>query len=399
MQPKPLDARQQPRLPEQHYLDNRIYTDAGIFAAEQREIFGRCWRFVLHASELPRRGSYRLVDVGGHELIVVRGDDDVIRAFMNACPHRGAQILRRRAGCLEHARMTCFYHHWSYSTRGQCLVIPEPAAYGEAVRREDVHLHEAHVAEVHGLVFVSLEAEPPPLETFLGAPMLDTVQTPFGTADLEVFHFHRTELKANWKLFVETNCEGYHELLHVLNRTTGVADKTYRQRSWQCRPGGHAVFEQASYNYERLQFEQRETNTLPGMQPNGHIVVDIFPDLMLNCRSTVVRIDSLIPVSPERTILECRGLAPRADTAAERALRLRHHNQVWGPTGTNLPEDIWAVEAQMGNILAGSSRYSVVAREEAGSMDDEPLRHFYAEWGRRIGRAAHDIDAAAGIAG
>ncbi len=390
----PIDGQQRPALPETHFIDNRIYLDEEIFAAEQATILGQCWRFVLHETELPNNGDFRLVNVGGREVVILRGEDGDIRGFLNTCAHRGARLLRQSAGHLEHPRMTCFYHHWSYDTHGRCVAIPESAAYdNQGVERESVSLSKVRIATMCGLVFACLDAEAPALADYLGPEMTAHIESPFGAADLEVFHFHRSEIAANWKLFVETNCEGYHEFLHVLNRTTGIAQDKYRERRWHCYTGGHAALEEATIGYERLDFETRESSSLPGMHPNGHVVVDVFPDLMLNCRSTVVRIDSLIPISPERTVLECRGLGSKVDTDEIRDMRIRHHNQVWGPTGTNLAEDVWAVEAQMANMRSGTSRYSIIAREEQGSMDDEPMRHFYAHWAARTGRKAHDLAA------
>ena len=129
-----------------------------------------------------------------------------------------------------------------------------------------------------------------------------------GIADLEVFHLHRTEIRANWKLFVETNYEGYHELLHLLNRTTAVAQQEYQERQWTHHQRGHVSFDHARISYGNLNYEQRDADMMPGMKPNGHVVINLFPDMLLNCRSTVVHIDSLMPLSPTRTLLECRGL-------------------------------------------------------------------------------------------
>ena len=113
--------------------------------------------------------------------------------------------------------------------------------------------------------------------------------------------------------------------------------------------------------------------------------------MMLNCRSTVVRLDSLIPISPDRTLLECRGLGVAGDSKTIRDMRIRHHNQVWGPTGINLAEDLWAVQTQMQNMKNGSGKYSVIAREEEGPMSDVSLRNFYAEWSRLTDYQAHDL--------
>ena len=389
--PAELDSRTRPQLPSTHYLDNRVYTDPEVFKTELRTVLSSSWRFVCHASELPETHDFRLVRVAGHELALVRGADGELRAFYNSCAHRGARVLRQACGRLEQGRMTCFYHLWSYDERSRCTGISRPAGYRDAaVKKEDTGLKPVRLDTLFDLVFVCLDDDACSLREFLGEAVIEAIRTPFGLADLEVFHLHRTEIQANWKLFVETNYEGYHELLHLLNRTTGVARQDYHNRQWTCHPRGHVSFDHAGISYNNLNYEQRAADVMPGMEANGHVVINLFPDMLLNCRSTAVRIDSIMPISPTRTLLECRGLGLAHDTAAQRAMRVRHHNQVWGPTGINLAEDVWAVQAQMRNMENGSSRYSIIAREEDGPMSDSTLRNFYAEWSRRTGYQAHD---------
>ena len=382
-----------PGMPPTHYLDNRIYTDAGIFALERERIFARCWKFLCHESEIANPGDYRTATLAGIPLIVLRDAAGTVRAYYNICPHRGAALLRESAGSIENDRIQCFYHLWSFDTAGRCVNIPEAGAY-EAVGldRDRVGLRRVRVELFCGMVFVCLDDDAPPLLEALG-PAADDMRGPLGTRPLEVFHYHRAEIGANWKLFVETNTEGYHELLHVFNRRTAVGRAGYRKRRWETHPGGHNTFHQAVIGYDRHELEDREDATFPGMVPNGHVVVDLFPDAMFNVRATVGRIDSLTPIAPGLTLLECRGIGLADDSDEERAMRVRHHNQVWGPSGQNLPEDIWAVETQWRNMKSGALAYSIVAREEdRAAMDDAPVRNFYAEWRRRTGRASHDID-------
>ena len=392
---RPVTGLEPPPVPTTHYLDNRIYTDPQIFAAEAEAIFARAWKFVLHESEIPRDGDFRTLVVGGRPLIVVRGDDGTVRSFFNVCPHRGAHLLRAVAGRVVDHTIQCFYHLWTFDTRGRCAGIAQSKGYEACgLGAGDVRLREVRTETLFGMIFVCLDNEAASLRDFLGAEIVEALRVPFGGAELEVFHLHRADLKTNWKHFVETNCEGYHELLHLLNRTTAVQRREYRNRRWHLHRNGHLVFEQATIGYERLALESRDTNLLPGMVPNGHVVVDLFPDVMLNCRSTVVRIDSLTPIAPGVTRLECRGLGVKGDTPEQRRQRIDQHNQVWGPMGRNLPEDIWAVETQWATISAAASRYSIIAREEtSGPMDDATLRHFYAEWRKHVRRHTHDIDA------
>ncbi len=138
-------------------------------------------------------------------------------------------------------------------------------------------------------------------------------------------------------------------------------------------------------------FERRSENLIKGMRPDGMVVMLLFPDVMVNIRSTVVRIDTQIPLAPGRTLVEWRGLGVKGDSEEVRAMRVRHHNQVWGPAGRNLPEDVIAVEAQWKNMECGASRFNIIAREEdLKPQDDANMRSFYQEWGRRMGRAPND---------
>jgi methanesulfonate monooxygenase large subunit len=80
----------------------------------------------------------------------------------------------------------------------------------------------------------------------------------------------------------------------------------------------------------------------------------------------------------------------KGDSAELRAKRLRHHNLFWGPAGRNLSEDVIAVESQWKCMAADAVRYSILAREEdLNPTDDENVRAFYREWGRRVGLRAN----------
>lgn len=385
--------RSPPPLPPSHYLDNRIYTDPEIFDLERTAIFARAWKFICHESEIPDAGDFRTATVAEMPLIVLRDRQDAIRCYYNVCPHRGAALLREKSGRIANHRIQCFYHLWSFDTDGRCVNIPEAGAYGpQGLSQDDFALRAVRAETFCGMVFVCLDQDTPDLRTFLGTAG-DDMEGPLGAEPLEVFHYHQAEIRANWKLFVETNSEGYHELLHVLNRRTGVGRAEYRERLWDLHEGGHHTFKQAVIGYDKHAMDDRESATFPGMVPNGHIVVDVFPDAMFNIRATVGRIDSLTPIAPGLTRLECRGIGLKSDSEEVRTMRIRHHNQVWGPSGQNLPEDIWAVETQWKNMKAGALAYSVIAREEDNkAMDDSPVRNFYARWREMTGRASHDID-------
>lgn len=386
-----VKGRDTPRLPETHFLDNRIFTDEAAFAEEQEKIFGRAWLFACHESEVARPGDFRCVKVAAKSVILVRGDDGTIRGFHNVCRHRAAEVVRDESGT---ARMfTCFYHHWTYGLTGELRSVTKPDGY-DAVKldKPSLGLIPVRCESVAGLVFVCLHDNAEPLRTFLG-DIVSGFEEMLGTLPLEVFHFHKAVLKTNWKLWQDNNSERYHAMLHVANRKTlpWVLGRTSPMKL-RIGSNGHSGYwadhGDARIEYEKGGYTGGADGTLPGLQPNEMRVINLFPDLMINIRSNVVRLDRMVPLAPDRTLVEWRGLGVKGDPDELRSARIRQHNLFWGPTGRNLPEDVLAVESQTRAMAADEVRYSIIAREEdLNPTDDANIRSYYREWGRRMGRS------------
>ena len=77
------------------YVDSRIYSDQSIFEEELEKIWKRVWLATVHESEIPEPLDFRTMTVAREPIVIVRGSDNKIRAFLNVCPHRGNLILRQ----------------------------------------------------------------------------------------------------------------------------------------------------------------------------------------------------------------------------------------------------------------------------------------------------------------
>ena len=200
-----------PALPPSHYLDNRIFTDPSIFREEQERLFSKVWQFVCHESELPNSGDFRTTQVAGKPLIVVRDESGSIRSFFNVCRHRAAEVVRSESG---NARsFTCFYHHWNYGLDGSLRAVSKPEGYERAcLDKAALGLVPVRTESVLGLVFTCLDPDAPALQEYLG-DILQPLQGPLGSVPMQVIHFHKAVVKANWKLWQDNNSERYHSML------------------------------------------------------------------------------------------------------------------------------------------------------------------------------------------
>jgi phenylpropionate dioxygenase-like ring-hydroxylating dioxygenase large terminal subunit len=369
-----------PSLPETHFLDNRIFTDERIFAKELTGIFQKVWLFVCHESEIAHPGDFRTTSAGGRPIVVVRGIDGEIRSFFNVCRHRGAPVVREEKGNAK--GFQCFYHLWTYGLDGCLTGVAKPEGYERVgLDKSKLGLVPVRTETLYGLVFVCFDHQVEPLRDYLGE-IMEGVAKPLGSVPLEVFHLHKFELKANWKLWQDNNSERYHALLHW------ITGKKSPMKVRICRNGhgGYWSDGEATVDYAAGGFAGVSGGVLPGLKENEQRVLNLFPDVMINVRSNVVRIDRMVPLAPGHTLIEWRGLGVKSDSPALREERVRHHNMFWGPTGRNLPEDIIAVEAQWAAMTSDVVRYSILAREEdLNPTDDENLRAYYREWGRRVG--------------
>jgi methanesulfonate monooxygenase large subunit len=381
----------EPPFPATHYVDAAVYSDPELFAQEQQRIFNRCWIIACHESELPGPYDYRTFrHPGGTPLIVVRGEDGQVRSFYNICPHRGNTLLYTPAGNARTIR--CIFHSWAFDTGGRCISISRgEQGYQDRYGCEQAGLREVKTSVGYGgFVWVNVDDDAGSLEAYIG-DALGSLQEHIAMP-LEVFHYHQAVVNTNYKLWHDTNSEFYHDYMHYFNRITGMRQAGYFDRKYTGYPNGHASVGSMTVKYDAYDGGGARGVGWPGLAPGGWVLVDIFPGMTYNLRTSVLRMDTAIPLAADKLLIEFRGLAPKSDSPAERAERVRHHNEIWGPFGRNLHEDLLGVHGQgMAMRERSDSRWVLHGREENMTIHDEGgMRHFYAEWGRRMGRPASD---------
>jgi phenylpropionate dioxygenase-like ring-hydroxylating dioxygenase large terminal subunit len=179
--------------PVDHYISQQRFT------AEIARVLRRTPTPFCPSAALPDTGSYLARDAALTPIVAVRGGDGVVRAFRNACRHRGVQLVEG-AGCKK--ALTCRYHAWSYGLDGQLRGIPDEHGF-PGIDKNAYGLVPVKAAEKHGMVFVTQD-EPETFEA-AAAPMPDL----FGP-DWRLFATTEQEFAANWKIVAEGFLECYH---------------------------------------------------------------------------------------------------------------------------------------------------------------------------------------------
>ena len=390
-----------PRLKIGEWVDSRIYSDPDIFEEELDNIFKKVWIPVCHESELPEPYDFRTVSIAREPIVVVRGPDNEVRAFLNVCPHRGMMIERRPSGSFLEGQpsgnpkhMTCMFHAWQFDMKGNCVYISrEKEGYQDRVRKEDQGLRRLRCeVKFGGFVWVTLNDQVGQSVEEWAAGCFDCIKDAVDAEPLQVFHYHKAIIGCNYKLWHDTNSEFYHDYMHYHNRVTGFNDEYFARKN-VAFPNGHVNVNSFEVKYDQYEgFESRAELSFPGFPPNQWYMIDMFPGMNFNLRGSALRCDIVTPLGPDKVMIEFRGLGLKSDSAADRMARVAHHNTIWGPFGRNLHEDLIGVAGQGSAMQTGSEPRRILhARHEHEFIHDEVgMRHFYNEWGKWMNRMPND---------
>ncbi|GAA2050406.1 aromatic ring-hydroxylating oxygenase subunit alpha [Williamsia deligens] len=194
-------------------LPGSAYTDPAVFARETDRIFGRRWMCAVRVADVPSTGRFATVEVGGESILAVRGRDGSLRAFLNACRHRGALICTDETGAVRR-NLQCPYHAWTYGLDGALVAAPNMTSLGD-IDRTRHGLVPVTSREWLGYLWVCLADDPPSFEDTVIGAVTDrlgdaTMIDRWGVDDLALAHRETYEVAANWKLIVENFMECYH---------------------------------------------------------------------------------------------------------------------------------------------------------------------------------------------
>ncbi|MCL6547766.1 MAG: aromatic ring-hydroxylating dioxygenase subunit alpha [Alicyclobacillus sp.] len=282
--------------PEEGRIPAYIFSHPAVHALEMEHIFLKTWLFLGHQSELPRPGDYVTRELGGHSVIVQRGQDGTIRTFLNMCRHRGMRICRADRGC--QSTFTCPYHGFTYDDHGRLIGVPyQKDAYVNGLDKSGMGLIEARTELYGSLIFATWNDEAPALEEFLGDMRwyLDLVAN---RADMEVIGPpQRWFVNATWKLAADNFVhDSYHTMFtHASIAKLGmVPSADYSKYGYQIDCGrGHGlnlgtpspefIFPETLREEYRAHLSPSQFGVLEQMK---NMIGNVFPNLSFLISST-----------------------------------------------------------------------------------------------------------------
>jgi Rieske 2Fe-2S family protein len=288
-------------LPAAAYLDERV------LAWERANLFAGAWVCAGRSVELDSPGARVAVAVADDQVVLVRGDDGVLRGFFNACRHRAHELMRCGATD-DQGSIQCPYHGWRYGLDGSLLSTPHfeaPAGFDRGLHG----LTPVAVEEWHGWAMVDVAGSAPPLERFVDG--LDDRVAPYEPERLAVGGTHTYEIAANWKLIVENyqecfHCPRIHPELCAVSPAASGENHTGHDGMWiggwqDLRP--HAATMSLTGASDGV--------VLRGLDDLARRRIDyigLLPNLLVSLHPDYVMTHRLEPLGADRTVVECQWL-------------------------------------------------------------------------------------------
>ncbi len=201
----PVPYAMEPEFPDR--VRKERYFDPDFYEMEVELLWPRVWQMACRLEEIPARRDFVEYEFLDESIVVLRTDDMRVRAFQNACRHRGMRFAEGRGTC--EGGFTCPFHGWCYGLDGNNTFVPRAKTFAEHnLQTEDINLVPVRCEVWGGCAWINLDDDAPPLRQCIEP--FASICDAWKVESLRTEWWYACRLPVNWKLAQEAFVEGYH---------------------------------------------------------------------------------------------------------------------------------------------------------------------------------------------
>ncbi|MCG2633396.1 MAG: aromatic ring-hydroxylating dioxygenase subunit alpha [Gammaproteobacteria bacterium] len=363
-----------------------------LFELEREKVFRSSWIPGGLCRDIPNPGDYYVKDyaVLNSSLIIVRGQDHKVRAFHNACPHRGNKVA---SGTGNTKGFACGFHGWTFDNQGALVFVPDEEQFFD-FDKKNFCLKEVNCDTWEGFVFVNFSPDEPTETLLEWVGEIDNVHGfPFEEWEL-IGHWRASDVHANWKIVLDAFQEAYHApFVHGTSLPDAFSDaknpyshifavdlykrnrrmSVYAPDMKELRPAEELAMKHGG---ALAQGTSKGMGDLPsGVNPErtmnwGFDINVIFPNFRFLPGPAFMVMDNFWPLAMDRSIFDHYVFMPKAKNAGAKISQEYTRCLL----RDLLREDLSTVEAAQRAILSGAMPEMMLSDMEVG------VRHSYKVW-------------------
>ncbi len=261
------------------------YVDPRIAELERLNVFSMTWQLVARTDQVQKPGEFVSTILAGEPIVVIRGNDNVLRAFYNVCRHHAAAVVTQPCG--QASLLRCPYHGWNYGLDGSLKGMPEFEGVKNFDRAQN-GLVPVRVEIWECFVFVNLDPQAAPLQEFLGG--LVKRVAPLGIGKLHFFDRTTYNIHCNWKVFIDNYLDGGYHVPHLHKALNSVLD--YKQ---------YTIENEDRYCLQSSPMVASDEGAATGATRKGDRAWYFwqYPNLMINCYEGYMDTNYVVPVDAD----------------------------------------------------------------------------------------------------
>ena len=295
-----------PRIPSDRYLNEEQYQ-------AELELFKTSWLIASTENEFREVGSYKVMDRwGGASVVIVKGEDEKLRAFWNVCQHRGGPVVEGESGVLKSPNMRCLIHSWVYDLEGKLKGVPGRRDFHNDMDESCMTLKSVRCDTWQGFVWINLDASAVSLKEWFGS-IYDEVTWFDG---LRAASHGSLVLECNWKVAIEANIEVYH--VTTVHPKTVSQSLDYRGSAHSLLKNGHSRMVVPNKDYDAdaaREAVSKAKHPEHGLMEHANISYLLFPNHLTpggkrGAGAPTITLQLFWPLDINRTLSEWYTMIP-----------------------------------------------------------------------------------------
>lgn len=279
-----------PNLPldQASTIPSSWYTDKDFYELELKTVFSRSWQLVGRLDQVTTPGQYVTSDIADEPVVIVRGNDGVLRGFFNVCRHHAAAVMTEPTG--KAAQLRCPYHGWTYSLEGELKGTPDFSGVCNFDRASN-GLVPLEMTEWENWIFVKLDQSAHSLIDFLGEDLVQQIE-PLQLRNLHWFERRHYSFDCNWKVFVDNYLDGGYHVPYLHKGLDSVLDYS----NYMIENGKHHCLQ-----WSPIVAEGAEAQTGAVRTGDRALYYWIYPNFMINWYDGVMDTNLVVPRGVDQT--------------------------------------------------------------------------------------------------
>ena len=195
-------------IKDNHGLSRDFFIDKDIYEYELNNIFYKQWIFVGHSTQIIEKKMYFTLNIGKYPIIIIRDNNNEIKAYHNICRHRGLKLFDNVSGKLDRDNIVCMYHNWSYNINNGELKYARDMNLNDDFDKSNYGLLPINIKVIQTYIFICISNNPPNFDNI--SECLNYYCEPYNFNKTKIAYQSTIIENGNWKLVWENNRECYH---------------------------------------------------------------------------------------------------------------------------------------------------------------------------------------------